>query len=83
MGDINSVYFNWQEYLEELAIKLDSLHDMVDIVNFEFQREKMEQPVISCLNCIGYCINDIKSDINKKVVQLAEYNKHEKDVNVT
>lgn len=83
MGDINSVYFNWQEYLEELAIKLDSLHDMVDIVNFEFQREKMEQPVISCLNCIGYCINDIKSDIDKKVVQFAEYNKYEKDVSVT
>ena len=83
MGDINNFYFNVQEYLEELTIKLDSLHDMVDIVNFEFQREKMEQPVISCLNCIGYCINDIKSDIDKKVVQLAEYNKHEKDVSVT
>ena len=83
MGDMDNVYFKWQEYLEELTLRLESLHDMVEIVTFEFEHEKMEKPVMSCLNCIGYCINDIKSDIDKKVVQLAEYNKHEKDVSVT
>lgn len=83
MGDIGDVYFKWQEYLEELVLRLKAVHDMVDVVSMEFQHEYTGQQVISCLSCIGFCINDIKSDIDKKVVQLAEYNKPEKDVATT
>lgn len=83
MGDMDTIYDKCQEYLEELALKLDSLHEMVEIINFEFQHENIGQEVVSCLTCIGFCINDIKSDIDKKVGQLAEYNKHETDISVT
>lgn len=83
MGDIGNVYFKWQECLEELAVRLEAVHDMVDVVSMEFQHENIGQEVVSCLTCIGYCINDIKSDVDKKVGQLAEYNKHETDISVT
>ena len=83
MGDIGNVYFKWQEYLENVSLRLEAVHDMVDVVNLEFQHESIGREVVNCLTCIGFCINDIKSDIDKKVVQLAEYNKPEKDVATT
>ena len=83
MDKISDVYYKWQEYLEELVLRLNSVHDMVDVVSMEFQHEYTGQQVISCLSCIGFCINDIKCDVDKKVVQLIESNGHEKDVNAT
>ena len=83
MDNEYDIYFKWQEYLEELAVRLNALHGMVDTINVGFQQERMEQQVINCMECIGFCVHDIKCGIDEKIVQLAEYNKHEKDVNVT
>lgn len=83
MDKIGDIYYKWQECLEELAVRLEAVHDMVDVVSMEFQHENIGQEVISCLTCIRYSINDIKSDVDKKIGQLIESNGHEKDVTTT
>lgn len=74
---MDNVYFKWQECLEELAVRLEAVHDMVDVVSMEFQHEYNEQQVISCFSCIGFCIRDIKSHVDETIKQLAQYNKSE------
>ena len=83
MDKIGDIYYKWQECLEELAVRLEALHDMIDVISMEFQREYIGQQVVSCIDCIGVCVHDIKSDVDKKIVQIIESNGHEKDVNAT
>lgn len=75
MDNMECLCSKYEEDMEKISLKLSSLHSMVDTINVALQHECIEQQVVNCMDCIGYCISDIKNTVDIQVKQLIETRK--------
>ena len=59
-----------EQYVEEkknTALKLKALHNTILSLYVELENEKVEQQALDAIECIGFCVNDIKNSIEKEM----------------
>lgn len=61
--------------LETVSSHLKKLNNMIMAITLGMQQENMEQQAIDCVECIGYCVNDIKNIANNRLEQIKEWQK--------
>ena len=59
--------------LETVSLRLGKLSNMIDSLCFGMQCENMEQQSVDCVECISYCVNDIKNIAAGRLQQLKEF----------
>ena len=58
-----------EKYVEEkkqLASKLKALHNTILSLHAELESEKVEQQALDAIECIGFCVNEIRNSIEKE-----------------
>lgn len=66
-----------QKYLEDLeyfSLQLKSLYQAIDTVSISFQHQHIEEDVVGCLETLGHSVNDIKSEMDKKIAEMLNKN---------
>ena len=46
--------------LESVALRLGQLNNMIKSLSIGMQQENIEQQAVDCMECIEYCVNDIR-----------------------
>lgn len=62
-----------QKYLEDLeyfSLKLKSLYQTIDTISSGFQQQLILEDVVGCLEILGHSVNDIKSEMDKKIMEV-------------
>lgn len=64
---------NQQEQLEEtmetILYRLDAIYSMIDSSISGMKAEQLPEQAISCMECIQYCIHDLKIYVNESIKQ--------------
>lgn len=47
--------------LENVSLRLGQLNNMIKSLCIGMQQENIEQQVVDCMECIAYCVNDIRA----------------------
>ena len=47
--------------LENVSLRLGQLNNMIKSRSTGTQQENIEQQVVDCMECIAYCVNDIRA----------------------
>ena len=63
--DNNTIIEKYVEEKKKLVSKLKALYNTVLSLYVELENEKVEQQALDAIECIGFCINDIKNSIEK------------------
>lgn len=59
--------------MEKLSSKLKALHNTILTLYAELENENVEQQALDAVECIGFCVNDIKNSLDKELEE--QYNK--------
>lgn len=51
----------WVDALESVSLRLGQLSNMINSLCLGMQQENIEQQVVDCMECIAYCVNDIRA----------------------
>lgn len=71
----NEYHTTHLEDLENIAHDLDALYNTIFIFENAFHQMHLDEFSISAMNSLQHTVNDIKSDIDKKIQRLLEINK--------
>ena len=55
---------NYMEEMKKVSSKLGALHNTILSLYAELERENMEQQALDVIECIGFCVNDIKNGVD-------------------
>lgn len=58
-----------EKYVEEkkkIASKLSALYNTILSLYVELENEKVEQQALDAIECIGFCVNDIRNSMEKE-----------------
>ena len=58
-----------ETYVEEkkqLASKLKALHNTILSLYAELESERVEQQALDAMECIGFCVNEIRNSVEKE-----------------
>ena len=58
--------FNTMEELKKISSKLKALHNTIQSLYAALESENIEQQALDVIECIGFCVNDIKNDIDNE-----------------
>ena len=47
--------------LENVSLRLGQLNNMIKSLSIGMQQENIEQQAVDCMECIAYCVNDIRA----------------------
>lgn len=64
---------NYMEEMKKTSSKLKALHNTILSLYAELESENIEQQALDVVECIGFCVNDIKNSIDKEMEE--QYNK--------
>ena len=56
--------------LESVALRLGQLNNMIKSLSIGMQQENIEQQAVDCMECIAYCVNDIRAMVLDKLQQI-------------
>ena len=62
----NAIVEKCVEEKKKIASKLSALHNTILSLYAELESEKVEQQVLDVIECIGFCVNDIRNSIEKE-----------------
>ena len=57
--------FNYIEEMKKISSKLGALHHTIQSLYAVLEIEKVEQQALDAIECIGFCVSDIKNAIDK------------------
>ena len=57
---------NDAEEKKKISSKLGALHNTILSLYAALESENVEQQALDAVECIGFCVNDIKNDIDNK-----------------
>ena len=55
---------NYMEEMKKVSSKLGALHNTILSLYAELESENMEQQALDVIECIGFCVNDIKNGVD-------------------
>ena len=55
---------NYMEEMKRVSSKLGALHNTILSLYAELESENMEQQALDVIECIGFCVNDIKNGVD-------------------
>lgn len=54
--------------MEIVALRLKALHNTIVSLHMALEKEGIEQQALDVIECIGFCVNDIKNNIDNRLV---------------
>ena len=70
--EIGLLYTQSIDSLETVTLCLEKLNSMIMSLCLGMQQENMEQQAVNCMECIGYCVSDIRNTAVDRLQQLEE-----------
>ena len=61
------------EEIKKVSLKLKALYNTILSLYAVLENEKIEQQALDAIECIGFCVNDIKNSIDENMEEY--YNK--------
>ena len=58
---------NYMEEMKKISSKLGALHNTILSLYAELESENIERQALDVIECIGFCVNDIKNSIDKSL----------------
>lgn len=68
-------YMELQESMEKVSFRLGALHNMIFTLHLGMQGENMNKQTLDCIECINFCVNDIKALADDCLLHMAENDK--------
>lgn len=66
------VYLTLRDNLERISLQLGSLINMINTIHNGLMGEHMEVQAVDSIDCIGFCVEGIKSMIDNCLEQVRE-----------
>lgn len=54
--------------MEIVSLRLKALHNTIVSLHMALEKEGIEQQALDVIECIGFCVNDIKNNIDNRLV---------------
>ena len=62
----------WVDALENVSLRLGQLNNMIKSLCLGMQQESIEQQAVDCMECVAYCVNDIRARVIDELRQIQE-----------
>ena len=69
---MNNYKAKYQDDMEYFSMQLNALSLALETVSIAFQHQKIDDSVIGCLDTLCHSVNDIKSEMDKKILAIIE-----------
>ena len=64
--DNHAIAETYVEEKKQLASKLKALHNTILSLYAELESERVEQQALDAMECIGFCVNEIRNSVEKE-----------------
>ena len=58
--------------LENVSLRLTKLNSVIHTMCLGLERENIEQQAVDCMECIAYCVNDIRAMVLDELQQIQD-----------
>lgn len=65
-------YLDLYECLDKVSDRLGVLHNMLCTLHVGMMGERMSKQALDCMECVRFCVNDIKSVADECLMHLEE-----------
>ena len=68
--DEKRLLLKYVDDLTMISLRFGKLHSVIESISMGMEREDMEQQAIDSIDCIGYCVSDIRNVVTEKLRQM-------------